>query len=105
MRQRTLSVSLFSAFWLFAQYGYAAEQFPEKMLRDMECLRNLGLIQGTVSQVLQGEAHFAPWYRETAIGARVPEIRYNGAFIEGKAKLSPDLIKQCIPNLTLRKIN
>lgn len=95
---------LVSAFG-FGQFGaLAQERWPEKMLRDMECLKQHGLIQGTVSDVRRGDAHFAPYFRETAVG-RVPSIRYNGLFVEGKAKLSPDIIKICVPNADLRKIN
>jgi hypothetical protein len=84
--------------------AYAEDQWPEKMLRVMECLKQHGLIQGTVDQVIRGDAHFAPYMRETAIGAPAPSIRYNGAFVEGKAPLSPDIIKICIPNAVLRKL-
>jgi hypothetical protein len=83
----------------------AQDQWPENMLRDMECLKRHGLIQGTITEVLRGEAHFAPYLRELAIGGKAPSIRYSGPFIEGKTRLSPDIIKICIPNATLRKIN
>jgi hypothetical protein len=84
--------------------GYAEDQWPEKMKRDMECLKEHGLIQGTVREVISGDAHFAPYYRDTAIGGRIPSIRYNGQFIEGKTNLSPDIIKLCVPNTVLMKI-
>jgi hypothetical protein len=82
----------------------AQDQWPDKMLREMECLKQHGLIQGTVEQVIRGDAHFAPYYRLTAIGVRMPSIRYNGAFVEGRTNLSPDIIKICVPNAQLRKI-
>jgi hypothetical protein len=81
------------------------EQWPDKMLRDMDCLRQHGLVQGTVAEVLRGDAHFAPYYRESKIGIRVPSIRYNGQFVEGKTNLSPDIVKICIPNAILQKID
>lgn len=83
----------------------AQEAFPEKMLKDAECLKSHGLTQGTVTDVLRGEAHFALYFRETGIGARVPSIRYNSDFVEGRLKVSPDIIKTCIPNAVLRKVN
>jgi hypothetical protein len=83
----------------------AQDQWPEKMQREMECLKQHGLIQGTVTEVIHGDAHFAPYYRETAIGGRLPSIRYNGQFVEGKTKLSPDIIKICNPNAELHKLH
>lgn len=81
----------------------AANHFPEEMLRDIECLKRHGLIQGTVTDVRSGEAHFAPYFRETSIGARRPTMKYNKDFVEGRLKVSPDIIKICRPGATLRK--
>jgi hypothetical protein len=81
----------------------AQDQWPPKLLSDMECLKRHGLIQGTLTEVRRGEAHFAPYFRETAIGGRSPTIRYNGAFVAGRTKASPDIIKTCIPNATLNR--
>jgi hypothetical protein len=108
--EEVVTFSNFSVFLiLIVDFGTASaqaqDQWPEKMLRDMECLKRHGLIQGTVTEVLRGEAHFAPYFRELAIGGKAPSIRYNGPFIEGKTRLSPDIIKICIPNATLRKID
>jgi hypothetical protein len=75
------------------------------MVRNMECLKQHGAIQGTVTDVIRGEAHFAPYNREIAIGGHIPSIRYNAQFVEGQTKLSPDIIKICHPNVDLRKIN
>ncbi len=86
-----------------ASCAWAAEVYPPRMLRDIECLKNHGLIEGTVTQVRQGEAHFAPYFRETAIGARVPSILYNSDFVEGQLKVSPDIITICVPGAVLRK--
>jgi hypothetical protein len=83
----------------------AQDVFPDKMIKDIECLKSHGLIQGTLTDVIRGEAHFAPYFRETGIGARVPSIRYNKDFVEGRLKVSPDIIKICIPNATLRKVD
>jgi hypothetical protein len=83
----------------------AQEVFPEKMLRNAECLKSYGLTQGTVTDVIRGEAHFALYFRETGIGARVPSIRYNTDFVEGRLKVSPDIIKTCNPNAVLRKVD
>ena len=90
---------------LTAVNATAQAPWPEKMLRDMECLKMHGLIQGTVTDVIRGDAHFAPWYRPLAIGGTTPSIRYNGAFVEGRTNLSPDIIKICIPSTDLRKVN
>jgi hypothetical protein len=98
-----IAASLVGTFIFVQFHAQAQEQWPEKMVRDMECLKRHGLIQGTVADVLRSEAHFAPYYRETAIG-RVPSIRYSGLFIEGKAEASPDIIKICIPNADIHKV-
>jgi hypothetical protein len=101
---KALIAASFAGMCIFVQFdALAREQWPKKMLRDMECLKRHGLIQGTVADVLRGEAHFAPYYREAAIG-RIPSIRYNGLFVEGKLKASPDIIKICIPNADLHKV-
>ena len=83
----------------------AQKSFPEKLLRDVECLKRNGLIQGTVTDVRRGDAHFAPYFRETRIGGRSPSIRYNRDFVEGRLNISPDIIKKCNPNTTLRKLD
>jgi hypothetical protein len=90
---------------LTPKMGIAQEQWPPQMLQQMECLKRHGLIQGTVTDMRRGDAHFAPDMRETTIGGRSPTIRYNGQFVEGKTNLSPDIIKLCSPNTTLRKGN
>jgi hypothetical protein len=97
-------VSAFLSVLLVTVPVCSQEQWPEKMLKDMECLKEHGLIQGTVDQVVRGEAHFAPYMRPTTIGTLAPSIRYNGQFVEGKAPVSPDIIKLCIPNAVLQKI-
>jgi hypothetical protein len=83
----------------------AQDRWPDSIVRNMECLKQHGAIQGTVTDVIRGEAHFAPYYRETAIGGRVPSIRYNSQFVEGQTRLSPDIIKICNPNVELRRLN
>ncbi len=83
--------------------AFADDQFPPKMLTDIECLKQHGLKQGTVTDVLQGSAHFAPYFRETSIGARVPLIKFNKDFVEGRLPKSPSIIKECNPNLTIQR--
>ncbi|HUI97456.1 MAG TPA: hypothetical protein VLX44_17000 [Xanthobacteraceae bacterium] len=94
----------FFMFLLSAVEGQAQDQWPETLVRQMECLKQHGLIQGTVTDVIRGDAHFAPYMRPTAIGGAVPAIRFNGQFVEGRTNLSPDIIKICNPNAELRKI-
>src|ERR1700674_2447210 len=61
---------------VFNPLGAAAEApWPEKMVQNMECLKRHGLIQGTVTDVLRGDAHFAPYDRPLAIGRTAPSIR------------------------------
>ena len=81
----------------------AEDQLPPKLLRDIECFKSHGLIQGTVTEAMRGDAHFAVYFKETKIGGRSPGVRFNGAFIEGRTKISPDVVKQCNPNITLEK--
>ena len=84
--------------------AHAEEAWPEKMVKEMECLKQHGLIQGSVADVLNGDAHFAPYYKPLAIGGNSASIRWNGQFIEGKTNLSPEIIKMCMPNATFYKI-
>ncbi len=93
-------------FFLFSEAcfsAYASESWPEKLVKEMECLKQQGLIQGSLVDVQYGDAHFAPQRKPLAIGGEGTSIRFNGAFIEGKTNLSPDIIKKCIPNLILKK--
>lgn len=76
---------------------------PPRMLQDIECFKRHGLIQGTVSEAMRGDAHFAVFFHETRIGAPRPTIRFNGAFMEGRAKISPNVVKDCNPNISLEK--
>lgn len=74
-----------------------------RMAQDIECFKRHGLIQGTPTEMNRGDAHFAVLMVDTAIGFKKPIVRFNGAFIEGKAKLSPEILKQCNPNINLEK--
>ena len=94
--------SLLIAFGCFS--ANAEEPWPEKMIKDMECLRTAGLIQGSVADVQNGDAHFAPYHKPLAIGGEGAAIRWNGKFIEGKTNLSPDIIKKCMPDAVFNKI-
>jgi hypothetical protein len=99
--------SIFAAgtFVVLNSIGALGEQFPEKLQKDIDCLKRHGLVQGTVTDVMRGEAHFAPYFRETNIGARLPSIKFNKDFVEGRLQVSPDIIKTCNPNTTLRKMD
>jgi hypothetical protein len=90
---------------LFICFSYSAyaEDIPPKMLNDIECFKRHGLIQGTVDEAMRGDAHFAVFFQDTKIGGRRATLRFNGAFIEGKTKISPEIVKTCNPNLTLKK--
>jgi len=85
--------------------AYATDEFPAKLLQNVECLKSHGLVQGTVTDVKRGEAHFAPYFRETSIGARMPSIYYNKDLVEGRLGVSPDIIKTCNPAAILRKMD
>jgi hypothetical protein len=101
---KVLTAALLVGVFIFIQFdAQAQERWPEGIVKNIECLKRHGLIQGTVADVLRGNAHFAPYYREAPIG-RIPSIRYNGLFVEGKTKASPDIIKICNPNADLHKI-
>lgn len=82
----------------------AQRQFPSKMLNHIECLKRHGLLQGTVTDVRNGDAHFAPYFRVGRIGAKIPAMKYNKDFVEGRLIKSPEIIKVCNPNTTLHKV-
>ena len=101
--RKWLHRALMNSLYIYAVTGLnAQETWPDKMLRDMECLKHLGLIQGTVVDVQRGDAHFAPYWRQTVVG-KTASIRWNGDFVEGRGKISINVVRNCIPHATFQK--
>lgn len=91
------------ALLVFYTPAFSQDRLPPRMVQDIECFKRLGLIQGTVTEVMRGDAHFAVFFKDLKIGGKGPTIRFNGAFVEGRTSISPTVVKECNPNVALEK--